>query len=132
MAAFSGAVSVLDYAPGEGMKQEGNVDVYRAAFESANSELTEILEDFEKLRARKEQVEKLVTVLKPLIDGGEQVVTSDSTETDAPPPEGQTVDARQASSEEKVERGADPFQRRIDHVLGIGAGIRDVRKYSRQ
>jgi hypothetical protein len=27
---------------------------------------------------------------------------------------------------------ADPFQRRIDHVLGIGAGIRDVRKYSRQ
>ena len=27
---------------------------------------------------------------------------------------------------------SDPFQRRIDHVLGIGAGIRDVRKYSRQ
>jgi hypothetical protein len=27
---------------------------------------------------------------------------------------------------------ADPFQRRVDHVLGIGGGIRDVRKYSRQ
>jgi hypothetical protein len=45
----------------------------------------------------------------------------------------------ESASEASVERRsapeglvADPFQRRIDHVLGIGAGIRDVRKYSRQ
>jgi hypothetical protein len=43
------------------MKQE----VYRFAFEEANSELTEIVGEFEQLRARKERIEKVIEALKP-------------------------------------------------------------------
>jgi hypothetical protein len=43
------------------MKQE----VYRFAFEEANSELTEIVVEFEQLRARKEKIEKVIEALKP-------------------------------------------------------------------
>jgi hypothetical protein len=113
------------------MKQDEHVDVYRAAFESASSELTEILGEFEKLLRRKDQVEKLVTVLKPLVSVDEHVAVAESN-PDTITPEGQAAETPMASSEETMERGPDPFQRRIDHVLGIGAGIRDVRKYSRQ
>ena len=35
-------------------------------------------------------------------------------------------------TEEPEQLLPDPFQRRIDHVLGIGAGVRDITKYSRQ
>jgi hypothetical protein len=44
------------------MKQE----VYRFAFDEANSELSQILGEFEQLRARKERIEKVVEALKPL------------------------------------------------------------------
>jgi hypothetical protein len=113
------------------MKQDEHVDVYRAAFESASSELAEILGEFERLLSRKDQVEKLVKVLKPLVSVDEQVAVAESN-PDTITPEGQAAETPMASSEETMERGPDPFQRRIDHVLGIGAGIRDVRKYSRQ
>ncbi|MGA8730045.1 MAG: hypothetical protein WB608_14930 [Terracidiphilus sp.] len=43
------------------MKQE----VYRFAFEEANSELTEIVVEFDQLRARKEKIEKVIEALKP-------------------------------------------------------------------
>lgn len=112
------------------MKLEGSREIYRVAFEAAKTELTEINAEFEKLRVRKEQVERLVTVLKALfgedpnpaaiseaiIPEATQPVAAQATEVDAEP---QPVPS-------------DPFQRRIDHVLGIGAGIRDVRKYTRQ
>jgi hypothetical protein len=113
------------------MKLESRIEVYRVAFESAKSELIEISAEFEKLRLRKELMEKLVTVLMPLI-GEEAAANQDSQE-----------ESTQRKSEAAIEISgqphggpeglvADPFQRRIDHVLGIGAGIRDVRKYSRQ
>ena len=44
------------------MKQE----VYRFAFDEANSELNQILAEFEQLRQRKDRIEKVVEALKPL------------------------------------------------------------------
>jgi hypothetical protein len=123
---------VLDYAPGEGMKQERHGEIYREAFESASSELKEISAAFEQLRTRKDQIEKLVSVLGPLVNLTERA--------DSAIPEAQTVTSAEPASKPAQSNPevasdrvvADPFQRRIDHVLGIGAGIRDVRKYTRQ
>jgi hypothetical protein len=114
---------------------EGHVEIYRVAFESAKSELTEISAEFEKLRIRKDQIEKLVVILRPLIGEEEPAAIQGSTEELTP---GKVESAGEASAPTVAPRTApeglvaDPFQRRIDHVLGIGAGIRDVRKYSRQ
>jgi hypothetical protein len=48
-----------------------NKEAYRFAFDEANAELSQIVGEFEQLRARKERVEKVVEALKPLagIDG---------------------------------------------------------------
>ncbi|MGA8743219.1 MAG: hypothetical protein WB561_18675 [Terracidiphilus sp.] len=115
------------------MKPEGYVEIYRVAFDVANSELTEIGAEVERLRIRKEHIEKLVDVLKPLVAEEERVVVGQISAEAAPREE--TKPATEAKAEPNGGQEAfvaDPFQRRIDHVLGIGAGIRDVRKYSRQ
>jgi hypothetical protein len=114
------------------MKPEVHEEIYRVAFDAANSELTGISMEVERLRSRKEHIEKLVAVLEPLVAVEGQAVTQVSGES---APHEETKPAEEASA--VVNGGsetfvADPFQRRIDHVLGIGAGIRDVRKYSRQ
>jgi predicted nucleic acid-binding Zn-ribbon protein len=116
------------------MKPQAHQEIYRIAYESANSELTAINEEFEKLRIRMGRIEKLVSALKPLIFEDEE----ESLET----PGAEAPVAVEAAAAESVDRpeqeaepkkpGADPFQHRIDHVLGIGAGIRDVRSYTRQ
>lgn len=111
------------------MKVEGHLEIYRVAFEAASSELNEISAEVQRLEIRKEQIEQLITVLKPLFDD-EPVASEASAEGRA-----QQEEVKEAASEGNVQHEpftADPFQRRIDHVLGIGAGIRDVRKYSRQ
>jgi hypothetical protein len=112
------------------MKPQVHTEIYRVAFDAANAELTDISAEFERLRIRKEHIEKLVQVLQPLV--------ADEEETAVGAAEGSTQGSEKAG-EAPVEAHtgaevfvADPFQRRIDHVLGIGAGIRDVRKYSRQ
>ena len=109
---------------------ESSKEIYRVAFETANSDLNAINAEFERLRARKEQVEKLVAVLLVLF--GEEHNTASASH--AASSEGAQTDAANASdaSAEPQPVPSDPFQRRIDHVLGIGAGIRDVRKYTRQ
>lgn len=108
---------------------EGSREIYRAAFETAKAELTEINAEFEKLRARKEQVERLLGALKAFF-GEEQEPESVSQGASS------EMVAVEAGSVESIGKPqpvpSDPFQRRIDHVLGIGAGIRDVRKYTRQ
>jgi hypothetical protein len=43
-----------------------NKEVYRFAFDEANSELSAISGEYEQLRARKDRVEKVVEALKPL------------------------------------------------------------------
>ena len=111
------------------MKAEGHLEIYRVAFEAASAELTEIAAEVQRLQIRKEQIERLIEVLKPMFD--------DVAEMSAGAAEGhdQQDEVKEAAVEESPHHEpftADPFQRRGDHVLGIGAGIRDVRKYSRQ
>lgn len=55
------------------MKQE----VYRFAYEEATSELTEIVGEFEQLRARKERIEKVIEALKPFAGQEGPVVVKD-------------------------------------------------------
>lgn len=112
------------------MKHEGHLEIYRVAFESANAELTDIAVEVERLRVRKDQIERLVAVLKPLLDEAAEVTP----QATAPGPE-QRIEFKEpasAGNSQSEPYTADPFQRRTDHVLGIGAGIRDVRQYSRQ
>jgi hypothetical protein len=114
------------------MKQEAHLEIYRVAFESASSELNEISAVLEELRVRKEHIERLVSVLGPLV-GREEKASPSTPQAEAVAPQEPAEGAVQTKPEEAGERVvADPFQRRIDHVLGIGAGIRDVRKYTRQ
>ena len=117
------------------MKPEVHQEIYRVALETATAELTEISAEFDKLRVRKEQVEQLLTVLKPILDE-DSTSSADSQSVAQTQPEPVTATAEPAKKEEgngqTLGVGADPFQRRIDHVLGIGAGIRDVRQYTRQ
>jgi len=101
-----------------------NGDVYRTAFDSANSELNDILVTFEELRARKERIEKVVMALKPLL-GAEEATTGLSSPTDAstdPGSSGEDVPNYQYQSGNGA--SSDPFQRRIDSVLGHGSGAR--------
>lgn len=121
---------MLDYAPGEGMKQEVHEDAYRAAFDFANSELREILENFDQLRARKESIEKLVAALRPIVEVEESTDTKLQAAVQDPVPN--STESSLDSTEEPDGPMSDPFQRRIDHVLGIGAGRRDVRKFMRR
>ncbi|HXS76878.1 MAG TPA: hypothetical protein VN753_11920 [Terracidiphilus sp.] len=124
------------------MNPESHQEIYRLALETACSELGEITAEFEKLRTRKGQVERLIAVLKPVIGGEEnsppaaavtqeeQITLPVETPAQAVPQE-DPQPVKQGSGM-PLGIGADPFQRRIDHVLGIGAGIRDVRQYTRQ
>ena len=114
------------------MKPETHQEIYRVAHDTATAELTEITAEFERLRARKELVERLITVLKPIV-GIEEHPPAVATKAESSVEVAQTP--AEPTSEESAQPlgvGADPFQRRMDHVLGIGAGIRDVRQYTRQ
>jgi hypothetical protein len=119
------------------MNPQAHQEIYRVAFESASSELIEINQEFESLRARMEKVGRLVEALKPLV-ADEENEAGEGTTLEA---EGTALEAgsepAQSGTEgtnemEPAQTGADPFQHRVNHVLGIGAGIRDVRSYTRQ
>jgi len=71
---------VLDYRPGGTMKQE----VYRFAFDEANSELSHIIGEFEQLRARKDRIEKVVEALKPLAGIESQSASAERKSSDSP------------------------------------------------
>lgn len=124
------------------MKSEEHQEIYRLAHETACSHLGEITTEFEKLRIRKEQVERLISALKPVIGEGEKPApvsvveqpsgTNEREETVAQPVAMSMAQPVKQEASQPLGVGADPFQRRIDHVLGIGAGIRDVRQYTRQ
>jgi hypothetical protein len=43
-------------------------EAYRAAYEEAKLDLADTLREFEQLRLRKEQFEKLIETLKPLVE----------------------------------------------------------------
>lgn len=111
-------------------------DVYRVAFDQANAELSEILGKFEQLRARKDRIEKVVDVLKPLV-GSEMQSTSAETLTGFAQPEepAQPVyetPQRVAAPEPVHEHEpASAPMRRTDSAFAGGAPTRDVREYSR-
>jgi len=62
------------------MKQE----VYRFAFDEANSELNQILGEFEQLRQRKDRIEKVVEALKPLAVVEAQAASTERKGADTP------------------------------------------------
>lgn len=113
------------------MTSEKYDEVYRVALNSAEAELTEISVEFNRLRARMEKVGTLVEALTPFVEEQEQqLVTPKPTAQE--PAQSQAVEASNEPKKEPEAITSDPFQRRIDHVLGIGGGIRDVRRYTRQ
>jgi hypothetical protein len=120
---------MVDYLRGGGMGQ----DAYRVAYEEATLELSEITDKFEKLRQRKERIEKFVDALKPLLGIDADVAPADRAAAPGSPElvhtAGDTPPVRFRSA---AEPPPDPFQRRIDQALGMAAGPRDVREYTRQ
>lgn len=62
------------------MKEE----VYRFAFDEANAELSQIVNEFEQLRQRKDRIEKVVEALKPLAGNEGQAATGERKNADAP------------------------------------------------
>ncbi|HWT65159.1 MAG TPA: hypothetical protein VN151_03525 [Terracidiphilus sp.] len=62
------------------MKEE----VYRFAFDEANAELTQIMNEFEQLRQRKDRIEKVVEALKPLAAGEVQGAPAERRGSEAP------------------------------------------------
>jgi len=107
-------------------------EVYRVAFDSANSELNDILGAFEDLRARKDRIEKVVMALKPLLGAEEAAAAAAAVQSAS-----EAANQATQSSEEvptyqyQGSNGAassDPFARRLDSALGHGVG----RKFSRQ
>ncbi|HWT65158.1 MAG TPA: hypothetical protein VN151_03520 [Terracidiphilus sp.] len=115
-------------------------DTYRFAYEEANAELREILEQFEQLRLRKTQMELVIEALRPMLSDAPAAaiaaevqpaevapfLVSESQETiDEPAP---AVEAFEEP--ELVAETADPFQRRIDNALRQGFGGRDSRVLS--
>ena len=141
---------MLVYAPGVTMTQE----TYRFAYEEANSELREILGQFDQLQARKEQIEQVVEALKALLFEGPMAETAAASGVEAAP--FLVQQAAEASMEAKTEvtqesfpeptlqpepafnadnaepayageQSSDPFQRRIDNALRHGLGTRESR-----
>ncbi len=54
---------------------------YLTAYDAARSELSEVLGEFERLRIRKEQIEKVALALEPLFDSQAQVPAADQQPT---------------------------------------------------
>ena len=54
---------------------------YLTAYDAARSELSEVLGEFERLRIRKEQIEKVALALEPLFDSQAQVSAADQQPT---------------------------------------------------
>jgi hypothetical protein len=128
----------LAYGRGAKMRQE----VYRVAFDEARAELNEILGKFEQLRLRKDRIEQLVEALKPLVTGYD-IPVSPSTSADraasseqavplpAPEPVAAAASPIPYPVKQAIEPANDPFSRRADNAVGVGAGANDVKEYSR-
>jgi hypothetical protein len=120
-------------------------DVYRVALDEASSELNDILARFDQLRRRKDRLEKIVEALKPLVASNDQrsvaaveasavkPVAIPESEASAPIPvptpamSHVQIERIQAAADES----ADPFDRRVENVMGMSSATRDVREYSR-
>lgn len=111
------------------MHQRGHDDNYRAAFLAASAELNEIFSEVQRLRIRKDQVEKVVEAITPLLDAQapsyelELATTPFSSEpaqfaaefAPAPAP----VAAAPGAPRNESPAPGDAIQRRIDSILGL-------------
>lgn len=123
------------------MRQE----VYRVAYDEASSELNDILAKFEQLRLRKDQIEKVVEALKPLVFSNEvrnlapapvpehsvAPVTEPAMPHAGPIAAQPSPNGAPFSAQQPADEAADPFSRRVENVMGMSASARDVREYSR-
>ena len=116
---------------------------YLTAYDAARSELSEVLGEFERLRIRKEQIEKVAIALEPLFDSQAQVPAADQQPTTYSFELLQRAPAPVAVSEPLVseqvempvpvqvmnspESTSDPVQMRINAALwGITQGNREL------
>ena len=116
---------------------------YLTAYDAARSELSEVLGEFERLRIRKEQIEKVALALEPLFDSQAQVPAADQQPTTYSFELLQRAPAPVAVSEPLVseqveihvpvqvmnspESTSDPVQMRINAALwGITQGNREL------
>jgi len=104
-------------------------EVYRVAFDSANSELKDIVGAFEELRARKERIEKVVMALKPLLGAEEAAAAAAAMQTASEAADQASQSLEEASSYQfqSIGGSGDPFASRLNSALGHGVG----RKLSR-
>jgi hypothetical protein len=112
------------------MYERGHDNSYRAAFLAASTELNEVFREVQRLRIRKDQVEKAIEAVKPLLDTQapsyerELVQAPLSSEPAqyatefAPAPVPAPVAAPAAPRIESPAPG-DSIQRRIDSILGL-------------
>src|SRR5579863_10387323 len=108
-----------------------NGDVYRVAFDSANSELNDILVSFEDLRARKDRIEKVVMALKPLLGAEEAAAAAAAVQSASDAANEATQSSEEVPTYQYQGTNGnygDPFARRLDNALGHGMG----RKLNRQ
>ena len=124
--------------PGADMRDE----TYRAAYEEANAELKQILNQLDQLEQRKTRLERVAEVLKPLASSGGPIQFQEMPAVEAREEVQQMREEAPAPVQEAVEPAAapvppfseptnDPFQRRINNVLRQGFGSGDGREYSR-
>jgi hypothetical protein len=114
---------------------------YLTAYDAARSELSEVLGEFERLRIRKEQIEKVALALEPLFDSQAQVPAADQQPTTysfellqrAPVAESEPLVSEQVEMPVPVqvmnspESTNDPVQMRINAALwGITQGNREL------
>lgn len=119
-------------------------ETFRTAYQQANAELWDLHEQFERLRLKKEQIEKVVEALKPFVElqsgstGADQQASDPSVylvheakdvpsepihpaSEPTPEPVLEPVEYAVAATPEPVqyasEPSSDPFQRRIESVL---------------
>ena len=114
---------------------------YLTAYDAARSELSEVLGEFERLRIRKEQIEKVALALEPLFDSQAQVPAADQQPTTysfellqrAPVAEPEPILSEQVEMPVPMqvmtspEPTSDPVQMRINAALwGITHGNREL------
>ena len=117
-------------------------DAYRVAYEEANAELKEILNQIDQLQQRQTRLERVAEVLKPLTGVGGPIQFQESPSVEAreevqqmreetPAPVQESAEPAAAPAPPFAETTSDPFQRRINNVLRQGFGAGDGREYSR-
>ncbi|HWA96615.1 MAG TPA: hypothetical protein VG844_18610 [Terracidiphilus sp.] len=124
------------YSPqARAMRQEA----YRVAYDEANSELKEFVLKFEQLRFRKEQIEHLVDVLRPLMGQSAPLAVVEPAAPQVNQSQPITPQAEVPSQPEPTvtetvsvpEEATDPFQRRGEAPVPVGSVSKDLRDYSR-